>query len=166
VTILPVHQHTWIVALVVAVATLSLSGCAGRPVVASCAVGAHYRAGPQDTCVSNASPSLRAKLLAEAREQAKANGGRATRAVAVESLRAPAVQDISGAGLTGNEHVWVVEISGHFRCRSQCFSVSRLPTGTVLTLYLTVGGFRETGLAIGDQWVDLSPLGPIVVLHT
>ncbi len=73
---------------------------------------------------------------------------------------------MTGAIVKGNEVVWVVEVSGHFRCGSDCFTVSLAPTGTVMTLDVDTKTFDVSAFSLGDRWVDLSHLGPIVALQS
>ena len=118
-------------------------------------------------CVPNSiSQSTRAKLLSAAQTAARENHGAVQRAVAVESTRMDASRYVTGATVTGSEVVWVVQVSGHFKCGNDCFSVSLAPTGTVMTLDVDVKIFDVTGFGIGNKWVDLSHLGPVVVLRS
>jgi len=64
----------------------------------------------------------------------------------------------------GDAFVWVVEVAGHFRCGDDCFFVAAPPRGTVLTLLVDTATFRTAGFGLSNTWVDLSHLGPVVVL--
>jgi hypothetical protein len=91
------------------------------------------------------------------------------RAVAVESTPESAVRYATGATVSGdgNGFVWVVEIAGHFRCGADCFGspLPRVPQGTALIVLLDTDTFHQVGFHLGRAWVDLSHLGPIVVLQ-
>src|ERR1019366_8738089 len=112
------------------------------------------------------SKATRARLLAVAETAAQANHGTVRRAEAVESIRADASRYVSGTTVTGNNVVWVVEVSGHFRCDKECFSVSTAPTGTAITLELDFKTLDVMGVGLGNKWFDLSHLGPIVILRS
>jgi len=147
----------------VVVLTLSLASCTGTTVV-DCVLGAHHPGGRQDACVPNVvPPSVRAKLLDAARAAAQENHGSVTRVVAAQSTREEAAH-LTDATVPGDAFVWVVEVAGHFRCGDDCFFVAAPPRGTVLTLLVDTATFRTAGFGLSNTWVDLSHLGPVVVL--
>lgn len=162
-----VSRRAWTLLLSGASVAASLSGCTAPPtVIAECVIGAHYPPGREDTCVPNAvSKATRAKLLAAAETAARENQGTVRRAVAVESTRSDASYYMTGATVAGNEVVWVVQVSGHFKC-GNCFSVTQAPTGTVITLDVDFKTFAVTGFGLGNRWFDLSHLGPVVGLQS
>jgi hypothetical protein len=133
--------------------------------VVDCVLGAHHPGGRQDACVANGvPPSVRAKLLDAARTAAQENHGTVTRAVAAQSTREEAAH-LTDATVPGDAFVWVVEVAGHFRCGNDCFFVTAPPRGTVLTLLVDTTTFRTAGFGLGGKWVNLSHLGPVVVLQ-
>jgi len=168
VKLLKVSRRAWAFLLAGASVAAPLAGCA-TPITAgvACGIGAHHPPGGDGMCVPNSiSQSTRAKLLSAAQTAARENHGAVQRAVAVESTRMDASRYVTGATVTGNEVVWVVQVSGHFKCGNDCFSVSLASTGTVMTLNVDVKTFDVTGFGIGNKWVDLSHLGPVVVLRS
>jgi hypothetical protein len=91
--------------------------------------------------------------------------GTVQRAVAVESLGSNATRYMSGATVTGNAFVWLVEVAGHFQC-TDCSGLSGALAGTVLALYIDAKTLQEIGFGLSNKWVDLSHLGPVIVLRS
>jgi hypothetical protein len=146
-----------------------LSGCTAKPVAVACAIGTHHPSGQGGTCVTNATPAIRAKLLATARQTARDNHGVAQRVVAVESADADVNAFLNVHGLsTGVQVEWVVQTSGHFKCGSDCFSneTTSDKSERVLTLVIDSTTLGVTGLGYSNNWVNLSKIGTAVVLQT
>jgi hypothetical protein len=147
-----------------------LSGCTAKQVAVACSVGTHHPSGQKGTCVTNATPAVRAKLLAAARQTARDNDGVAQRVVAVESADADVNAFLSIHGLsTGAQVEWVVQVSGHFRCGPDCFNnepTSGQRPETVLTLVIDSSTFGVNGFEHSNDWIDLSKMGTVVVLQT
>jgi uncharacterized protein (UPF0179 family) len=145
-----------------------LSGCTAKQVAVACALGTHHPSGQEGTCVTNATPAIRAKLLATARQTARDNDGVAQRVVAVESADADVNAFLNVRGLSEGVQVeWVVQVSGHFKCGSDCFSA---PTSgqrpeRVLTVVIDSTTLRVTGFGYSNDWVNLSKIGTVVVLQ-
>ncbi len=151
-------------------AATSFSGCASPPtIIAECVIGTHYPPGREDTCVPNAvSHTVQARLLAAAETAARENHGTVRRAVAVESLRSNAERYTDRNLVTGDGIVWLVEVSGDFKCDTECIGVPLrpTPTGTVITLDVDTKTFDVTGFGLGNKWFDLTHLGPVVNLRS
>ncbi len=89
--------------------------------------------------------------------------------MAVESTSEKAFHFISGGSTGVNEVVWVVQASGHFKCGPDCFggpNSGSVPTHSILTLDIDIKTLNVTGLDLTNKWVDLSQLGPVVVLQS
>jgi hypothetical protein len=148
-------------------APVIISACSAMPVAVACVVGTHHPSGRNYMCVTNATPAIRATLLATARQTARANHGVAQRVVAVESADADvnAFLNVRGES-TGVQVEWVVQVSGHFQCGPDCFSA---PTSgqpeRVLTLVIDSTTLRESGFGYSNNWVNLSKIGTVVVLQ-
>lgn len=146
----------------------TLSSCDYSTTVVDCILGAHHPAGREDICVPDpVPPSTRATLLAAARTAAEENHGTVTKAVAVEANGQNAAHYTTGATVTGDGFVWVVQVAGRFQCGSACFgSPSRAsPRGTVLTMLIDTTTYEVSGLTLTTRWLDLSHLGIVVVLQ-
>jgi hypothetical protein len=164
-----VNQRLWVLALAVVVLPATLSGCTAKQTAIACVIGTHHPSGQEGTCVTNATPAIRATLLATAQQTARDNHGIAQRVVAVESADADvnAFLNVRGPS-TGVQVEWVVEGSGHFTCGSDCFSnepTSEQRPESVFTVVIDATTLRETGFGLGNNWVDLSKIGTVIVLH-
>jgi len=164
-----VSHRVCVLALVVASVPVMLSGCTAKQVAVACGVGTHHPPGQKGTCVTNATPAIRAKLLTAARQTARDNHGIAQRVVAVESADADVNAFLNVHGLsTGAQVEWVVQASGHFKCGPDCFSNE--PTSgkseRVLTLVIDSTTLRESAFEYSNDWVNLSKIGTVVVLQT
>ena len=169
-TTVTANRRVGVVALALAVAgaPVTLAACPAVPSAVACIVGTHHPSGRNDICVSNATPGVRATLLARARQMAGDNQGTAQRVVAVESADADVNAFVPVHGVSRGEQVeWVVEASGHFRCGTDCFSnsASSNSRNTVLTLDIDPSTLAVTGFELSKEWIDLSKLGTVVVLH-
>jgi hypothetical protein len=157
-----------VLVLAVAVASVTTSACTATPAAVSCVVGAHHPSGQKDICVTNATPAIRAKLLATARQTARANHGIAQRVVAVESADADVNAFLNVHGVSTGVHVeWVVQATGHFTCGSDCFGnlTSGQRPDRVLTLVIDSTTLGVTGFGLSNDWVNLSKMGSVVVLQ-
>jgi len=157
-----------VVSLLAAPVAAWVGGWGGTQDPPGCGTAAHYGSGRDEACGPDVVPwALRADLLAAAQEAAQANHGVAGRAVAVMSAGVNAARSLDGAVPPGGRALWVVEVSGHFRCGADCFVVSSpVPTGTALTLDLDARTLTEVGLTLAPRWIDLSHLGPVHVLQS
>ncbi len=161
-------RHVGLLAAALTLPTVALTSCTTSHAAANCILGAHPPPGRPDVCVADVVPvSTRQALLGAARTAARENHGTVTRAVAVESTRAVATHEATGATVTGAGFIWVVEVAGHFQCGTDCFGspVARAPQGTDLVVLLDTYSFKPVGFHLGRTWVDLSHLGPITVLQ-
>jgi hypothetical protein len=155
-------------ALVVALVSATFSGCTARRIAVACVSGSHHPAGDSDECVSNATPAIRAKLLATARQMARENHGVAQRVVVVEASDGLVNAFLTVHGYSkGIQVEWVVEASGHFKCGIDCFSNE--PTSahseSVLTLVIDATTLRVTGFEISDDWFNLARIGRQILLQ-
>ena len=158
-----------VLVLVVAVAPVITSACTAMPGAIACVIGTHHPSRQTSICVTNATPAVRATLLATARQTARDNHGVAQRVVAVESADADvnAFLNVHGSS-KGVQVEWVVEASGHFQCGSDCFSNEPTPgqgPERVLTVVIDSATLRETGFELSNDWVNLSEIGKVVVLQ-
>jgi hypothetical protein len=157
-----------VMSLIATLVPVMLFGCSANQSAIACAVGMHHPPGQEGMCVTNATPAVRATLLAKTRQMARENHGVAQRVVAVESpdVDVNALLNVHGIS-TGNHVEWVVQAAGHFRCGSACFSapISRHPPEKVLTLDIDSTTLEVTGLGLSNDWVNLSELGAVVVLQ-
>ena len=120
--------------------------------------------------MTNATPAVRARLLATARQTARDNHGVAQRVVAVESADADVNAFLNLHGFSKGVQVeWVLQASGHFTCGSDCFgtgSTSGQRPKTVLTMVIDSTAFGLNGFEISNDWVNLSKIGTVVLLQT
>jgi hypothetical protein len=169
-TLVEVNRRLWVLALVVAVVPAVLPGCTAEQAAVACVIGTHHPSGQEGTCVTNATPAVRARLLATARQTARDNHGVAQRVVAVESADADVNAFLNLHGFSKGVQVeWVLQASGHFTCGSDCFgtgSTSGQRPKTVLTMVIDSTAFGLNGFEISNDWVNLSKIGTVVLLQT
>jgi hypothetical protein len=108
------------------------------------------------------------RLWSLADRAAKANGGTVALAQAVKSTHLAAVKFTMGAGVTGDQAVWVLQVDGSkkFSCAS-CKGPpgAGAPAGRVLTMVFDASTFQEMDFGFTGNDVDLSRLGHVVNLH-
>lgn len=108
------------------------------------------------------------QLMTIAKTAAANGGGQVESADAVRSTRSAAVRFSSGDGVSGNEPVWLVQVRGKkdFVCGtcSQPRGAGSSPRGRVIQLILDAKTFDVTDFGLDSRWLDLSPLGAVLVL--
>ncbi len=112
---------------------------------------------------SGSDDATMAKLRAIARHAAEANSGHADRAEAVKTTHATGERVVSGAGVQGEQPVWIVQVEGTFTCNS-CSHLFRGSAirGHYLTITVDAATWRDTDFGIGDGRADLAKLGQVV----
>lgn len=112
----------------------------------------------------SASPDgeVRERLLSLADRAAEQNGGRVARVEVVESTRAAANQAI-GAGVSGDEAVWVMQIEGE--PGDPFLGIRSGKPGRYIFSVLRQSDYVNTDGGMSQQPTDLSQLGEVTVLR-
>lgn len=111
-----------------------------------------------------AADDARSKLQAAAKRFAEVNNGKAVHAEAVKSTRAVAEKATSGAGVSGDEAVWVLQVEGDFTC-TLCHGPTRKTgpiTGHYLIAVINPETWEDFSAGYKAERTDLAALGEVI----
>ena len=157
-----------------AFAALALGGCASaasKPHLSpSAAVGSSGASSESSAGapVIGIDATTEQRLWKSAVSAASAQTGTVLLAEAVKSTHATAVRVTSGDGVSGEEPVWVIQVTGaaEFVCRTCSEPMGgQAPKGRYLTLVLDATTFDQTDFGLEDKAANLAQLGAVISLH-